>query len=342
MGKRQVEKQTIEDKVIEQIQKHNMLDENEKIVCAVSGGPDSMVMLDILYNLRKENSLGIKYEIVVAHVNHKIRKESDEELIYLKKYCEKRNIEFFFKEIEIEKYAKENKMGTEEAGRKVRYDFFYEVLSKTRSHKIAIAHNKNDKAETILLNVFRGTGVNGLKGIISKRNEIIRPILNVTREEVEKYAEEKELNPKIDETNSLDIYSRNKVRNKIIPYIKEEFNSNIIETLDRLSRIVEEQEEYINLEVESIYDNIVIKQEKNIKVVIDLKKFNACQKIIKSKLILHCIGLVKGNVMEIENVNIEDVIKMCEKNVGNKYLKPTNGIKIGVENKQIYFVKTLD
>ena len=116
---------------------------------------------------------------------------------------------------------------------------------KTNANKIAIAHNKNDKIETIIMNVIRGTGISGLKGIEAKRGKYIRPLIECERFEIENYCEQNKLNPRIDKTNFDNEYTRNKIRNVVIPYIKKEFNPNIIETIDRLSDVVNKEDLYI-------------------------------------------------------------------------------------------------
>ena len=248
-------------KVLETIQKYNLIKNRDKIVVAVSGGPDSICLIDILKKLQKEKcnltqSQNITFEIVVAHVNHKIREEANQDEQYVKKYCQKNGIEFFSKSIDVQKLAHTNKIGTEEAGRLVRYKFFNEILEKTKATKIAIAHNKNDKIETIFLHMLRGSGIDGLKGIEPKRDNIIRPLIECERAEIEKYCEENELYPRIDKTNFENIYNRNKIRNIVIPYIQKEFNPNIIKTIDRLSAIVVEEEEYLDKQTKKIYQEM--------------------------------------------------------------------------------------
>ena len=238
----------LEKKVFETIQKYNLIQRGDRIVVAVSGGPDSICLLDILNKIKNKNcQLNPEpMAIFVAHVNHMIRKEACEDEAFVRDYCEKNGIEFFSKSIDVEKFANNNKMGTEEAGRFVRYEFFDEVAKKVGANKIAIAHNKNDSAETIIMNILRGTGVSGLKGIEPiKNNKYIRPLINCKREEIENYCEKNSLNPRIDKTNFENVYTRNKVRNIVIPYIKKEFNSNIVETITRLSELVKEDDDFI-------------------------------------------------------------------------------------------------
>ena len=252
--------------------------------------------------------------------------------------CEKNGIEFFYKSIDVEKFANNNKMGTEEAGRFVRYEFFDEVAKKVGANKIAIAHNKNDSAETIIMNILRGTGVSGLKGIEPiKNNKYIRPLINCKREEIENYCEKNSLNPRIDKTNFENVYTRNKVRNIVIPYIKKEFNSNIVETITRLSELVKEDDDFIQNIVKEKYNDLCLGEEEK-EIILNLKKFNLEEKVIKSKILLYTITRLMGNTQGVYKIHIEDIIKLCENNVGNKFLTPNKNIKILVKNHKIYFI----
>ena len=159
----------MKQKILETIKKYELIQNGDKIVLAVSGGPDSICMLNILNEIKSENLLKFQFEIVVAHVNHMIRKEAKEDEEYVKQICRKIGVEFFSKSIDVENLANNNKIGTEEAGRIARYSYFDEIADKTNSNKIAIAHNKNDQAETIIMHILRGSGITGLKGIEIKR-----------------------------------------------------------------------------------------------------------------------------------------------------------------------------
>ena len=327
----------MKEKVLETIKKHSMIENGEKVVLAVSGGPDSICMLDILNDIKNDETIDINFEIVVAHVNHMIRKEAEEDEKYVKKYCEEKQIEFYSKSIDVQKMANNNKIGLEEAGRKARYDFFDEILEKTNAQKIAIAHNKNDKVETVLMHIIRGSGINGLKGIEPERGKYIRPIIECERNEIEEYCTQKNLQPRIDKTNFENIYTRNKIRNVIIPYIKEEFNPNIIETIDRLSKLVTEQESYIQKQVQQIYKEIAIEELNQQSIVLDLKQFNRQEKVIKSNLIIYIITRLFHTAKGIERIHIEDIITLCEKNIGNKFLMPNKNLKVFVKNGKIKF-----
>ena len=328
----------MKNKVLETIRKYKLIENNDKIVLGVSGGPDSIAMLNILNDIKNDENINPNFSIVVAHINHLIREEAKQDEEYVKRFCEERNIEFYSKSIDVQKIANTNKIGTEEAGRNVRYEFFDEVLIKTNSNKIAIAHNKNDKIETIIMHILRGSGINGLKGIEPKREKYIRPLIECERNQIEEYCQKENLNPRIDKTNFENIYTRNKIRNVVIPYIKKEFNENIINTMDRFSNLITEEDKYIENQVKDIFNDIKLEENEN-QVVLQLKLFNLQEKVIKSRLILYTITRIFGSTNGIEKIHIEDIIKLCNNNIGNKYLTPNKKIKVLVKNHKIYFSK---
>ncbi len=327
----------MKQKVIETIRKYNLIEDGDKIVLGVSGGPDSISMLNILKEIKDEQI--IKFEIYVAHINHMIREEAIDDEKYVENYCNKNNIKCHIKRIDVVKIANDKKIGTEEAGRKARYEFFEEILKRTNSNKIAIAHNINDKIETIIMHLLRGSGLSGLKGIEPIRdNKFIRPLIECERSEIEQYCEKYELNPRIDKTNFENEYTRNKIRNIVIPYIKQEFNPNIVQTLSRLSDVAIEEIKYISKQTQKIYQQILIEKEDR-QIILNLKKFNEQEKIIKSQLILLTTKQLMGSTQGIEKIHIEDIIKLCSNNVGNKYLTPNKNIKILIKDKKINFIK---
>ncbi len=325
----------LKEEVLKTIETYNLIEKNDKIVIGVSGGPDSICLLHVLYGLKEK--LGI--EIVVAHVNHMLRDVADLETEYVQNFCKKLGIECYVKKADILEISKTQKKGTEEVGRQVRYDFFDEVAKKTNSNKIATAHNSNDRAETVILNILRGSGLSGLKGIEPIRdNKYIRPLINTDRQDIENYCNDNKLEPKYDKTNNENIYTRNKVRNTVIPYIKKEFNPNIIKTINRLSSLATEENEYLQAITKQEFENLLIEKTENI--ILDLHKFNSLNLVIKRRLILYTINEVLHTTNGIEKVNIDDIIKLCKNNIGNKYLMPIKEIKVYVKKGKIYFIKT--
>lgn len=327
----------LEEKVFDTIKKFNMIAENDLIIVAVSGGPDSMALLNALLSLKEK----IKFNIVVAHVNHMIRAIADEETEYVKAFCDKYEIDCYIKKIDVIKKSELEKISTEEAGRNARYEFFDEVFKITNANKIAIAHNANDNAETVIMNIIRGTGVSGLKGIEPVRdNKYIRPLIEIQRSEIEEYCDEQNLNPKYDESNNENIYTRNKIRNLLIPYLKKEFNPSIIEAVNRLSDLASQENAYIEKTVNENFKKICESETDKI-IILNLKKFNELECFIKSKILLICVYKLFKTTKGVEKKHIEDVIKLCEKNIGNKYLTPNKNLKIAVNKGKIFISKEI-
>lgn len=228
----------LKEKVVKTIETYGLIENGDKIVVGVSGGPDSICLINLLLEIQKDSKIDLDFEIIVAHVNHMIREEAKEDEKFVEEYCRKQQIPFTSKKVDVLTIANQKKIGTEEAGRQARYLFFEEVMKQKKATKIATAHHKCDQAETVLMNLIRGTGLAGLKGIQAKRDNIfIKPLLNASKEEIRAYCEEKNLQPRYDKTNEENIYTRNKVRNILLPLLQEEFNPNIVDTLCRLSRI---------------------------------------------------------------------------------------------------------
>lgn len=328
----------MEEKILKTINKYNLIDKDDIVVVAVSGGPDSMALLNSLYNLREK--LKIK-KIVVAHVNHMLREEAEAETRYVKEFCDNKNIEIYLKYVNIKLISVNNKISEETAGREERYKFFEEVANNVNANKIAIAHNYNDNAETVLMHLIRGSGISGLCGIKPYREgKFIRPLIECERKEIEEYCNKNNLQPKYDKTNNDNTYTRNKIRNLLIPYIQKEFNPNIIESLNRMSKIILEEEEYMEEVVVKEYKTCLIDERVN-KIIINLKKFNELNYAIKSREILYIVKKLFGTSSSIEKIHIDDIIKLCTRNIGNKYLTPNKNIKIFIKSGEVSFEKVL-
>lgn len=334
-----------EEEILTTIKDNNLIQNGEKILLGVSGGPDSIAMLSALYEIQKEKI--IDFNIYVAHINHGIRENAKIDEEFVKEFCKKRDIECFVLKTNIKEIAKKNKKGIEETGREIRYKFFEEIRDKTSADKIAIAHNKKDNAETIIMNILRGTGISGLCGMELIQNNYIRPLLYETREKIEEYLKDKKIEPRIDETNFENEYTRNKIRNIVLPYIQKEFNPNFINALDRLSAIVKEENDYLEKITNQTYKDILVeenlKPEKDVykledlpTIILDLKKFCNLDKVIQKRIILYAINKLFGSTKGIEKIHIEDIIKLCNRKIGNKFLTPNKNTKIVIKNKKIY------
>ncbi len=231
------------DKVRATINKHGLINYGDSIICAVSGGADSVCLLHIMLTLRKEYNL----KIYIANVNHLIRgEESDSDSAFVKKIARAADVELFYREYDVVKIAKERKIGEEECGRELRYEFFSELSKRLGGAKIATAHNLNDNAETILFRLVRGSAAQGLGGILYKRDNIVRPLLDISRNEIEKYLRENSLTWCEDSTNTMPIYARNKIRIDVMPYLRE-ISSTADEKIVSAASLIAQDNEFVNL-----------------------------------------------------------------------------------------------
>lgn len=295
------------------ILKNKLISENDKIVVGLSGGPDSICLLSLLNGIKEDFNI----TIVAAHINHMFRgEEAEKDEEYAKGICENNNIPFYSTKVNVSQYGKERGLSSESAGREVRYKFFSEILQKNNMNKIATAHNANDQAETILMRIMRGTGLEGLCGIPVKRdNTYIRPILFMSREEVEEYCMEKDLNPRIDKTNLERIYNRNKVRLDILPYMKSNFNKDIVETINRMGSIVQDDNEFIEHESKKYYNIFCVKNKSEISIKPDAFKLHSA---IINRVIRKAVNEVSGNKYDLEYKHITDIIELQSSKTGKK------------------------
>lgn len=228
------------EKMLKTISQHNLISSGDRIVVGLSGGADSVALLTALLALRDAFNL----TLIACHINHKIRSGTAErDQRFVEDLCSTLGVECHVKEAQVEALAKEWGLSVEEAGRRVRYDFFHEIAGK--DGKIATAHHMNDNVETVLMRFMRGTGLHGLTGIPYRRDNIIRPLLDVSRDEIEKFLRENNISHITDESNFETIYTRNKIRLSLIPEIQREFNPNFLETLTNNIGVYREENDFI-------------------------------------------------------------------------------------------------
>lgn len=333
---------TLEDKVYNTIIDNNLIENNDKIVLGVSGGPDSMCMFNVLLSLKdvlkKEND--IVYDLIVAHINHGIRQESDGEALYVKEFCEKNNIKFYYLKTNIKELSKENKMSEEMCGRQVRYEFFDKILKKENATKIAVAHNADDNVETIILNLSRGTGIKGLTGISYKNLNIIRPILDIYKEEVLKYCSEKNLEPKIDKTNFEEIYLRNKIRLSVIPNLKQNLGENFCASVLKTREILTKEEEFLSDYTNKIINSAII-ENNNESITFNFSYIANEHEAICYRCIREIIKMCTGDLIQVSMIHISDIYKMLKQNIKSKTFIIGNKFSIKIINKNIAIINKL-
>ncbi|WFD10118.1 tRNA lysidine(34) synthetase TilS [Tepidibacter hydrothermalis] len=322
------------NKVRETIKKNNLVNGGDKIILGVSGGPDSICMLHILNYLKDEFNI----KIYAAHLNHKIRGiEAQKDAMYVAKICDIMRVPCFIRAIDVPAYCKEKGVSLEEGARTLRYNMFFEIKDKIGADKIAIAQNINDQAETVIMRMMRGTGLQGLKGIQYKREDgIIRPLLDVDRAYIEEYCEQNNLNPRIDQTNLEEIYTRNKIRLKLIPYMVENFNPNLKESIARMTNLLKDDSDFIMEQLNKSFDEICSKISDNT-ISIDIDQFTNTHKALKNRIIRKCINFVLGNIEGIEQKNIQDVNDLINSDKNNIRIDLPKGILVYKKNGKILF-----
>ena len=280
----------------------NLIDDNDTIIVGFSGGPDSVFLVEMLKQIKKEKNINI----VLVHINHMYRgKDADDDEEFSKNYAKENNFQFFSKKINLEELAKKTKKSFEETGREERYKFFDEVLNKVSANKIATAHNKDDQVETFLFRLIRGTSLDGLECIKEKKDNIIRPILNFYKKDIVKYLDENKIKYRTDKTNFENTYTRNSIRLDLIPFIETRYNPKF---KDKILNIIDE-----------IKNN-------NVENDIKLSEFVVNNEILISKIKEKSVFLQKKILTKYLNTNniyvnsrkLQQIISLIEKN-GTKF-----------------------
>ncbi|MBQ5696229.1 MAG: tRNA lysidine(34) synthetase TilS [Clostridium sp.] len=309
------------DKVINYIKENKIIQQDDRILVALSGGPDSVCLLHMLYRIKDKFNL----KLGAIHINHMLRgEEADKDENYIIDLCEQMGIKHYVKRINIEYIAKETNVSLETAGRNERYKAFEEIKIKDKYNKIAVAHNANDQAETILMRIMRGTGLEGLTGIKPQREGgIIRPILCLNRQEIEDYCEYNGLNPRIDASNYDRHYSRNRVRLDILPYMRDNFNKDIIDTLNRMTLLLQKDNEFIEEYSKKCYNMYCKKHNNKLEILKEL--FEKEMESIITRVVIIAFKEISKSYQNFEMKHIYEIVNLASRETGKK-INLTNNI----------------
>jgi tRNA(Ile)-lysidine synthase len=267
-------------KALKAINENSMIQKGDRVIVALSGGADSVSLFNVLLSLK--DKLG--FTVMATHINHNLRgNEAQRDEDFVKNLCKVNNVELFVKSVDVASLAQKEKISTELCGRNVRYDFFSQLHNKYNA-KIATAHTASDNAETVIFNLVRGAGLKGVSGIVPKRDYIIRPLIYLTREQIEQYCIENNLTYVTDSTNLTVDYTRNKIRHNIIPKLKE-LNPNLEEAFLRNSKIFTQLNGFVSEQTDIAVEKSKCKNGYNIDYLNkldDAVKTTALMKICKS------------------------------------------------------------
>ncbi|MGN0403338.1 MAG: tRNA lysidine(34) synthetase TilS [Acetatifactor sp.] len=297
------------EKVFSFIRQYEMIHPGDKVVLGVSGGADSVCLLFVLL----EYSRRVPLELAVVHINHGIRADAGADAAYVEGLCRSLGIPFFLVEKDVKALAAALKCSEEDAGRRLRYGAFREIAGQLGATKIAVAHNADDRAETMLLHLFRGSGLKGLRGIEPVRDDIIRPLLCLERKEIEEYLKDKGISWRTDSTNNTDAYARNRIRHHILPYAEEQISGKVVAHMCRTAELLSETEKYMSQQTEEARRQCV---EGN---CIDVAKFKALPGVLQKRLLLELLEELSPTGKDISAVHVEDVRGLFE-GTGNRQI----------------------
>ncbi len=322
------------EQVLEYVKQNKMLEMHDRVVVGVSGGADSVCLLLMLLELRKHYEL----ELFVVHINHGLRgEEAMRDENYVKALCETLGVSCHAILVDVEGYVKREKCSTEEAGRILRYECFEKEYNEKHCNKIAIAHNRNDVAETVLLNLTRGTGIKGLVGIQPVRGSLIRPLLCVTRDEIEEYLCNRGIEYCVDSTNLEDIYSRNKIRNKVLPELRT-INSQVSSHIARCASAIGEIEEYLQKQTKELYERIV--REQNGQYFVNVGELKNADLVLGKRVVRDVIYSCGKKKKDIEEKHILQVLQLQDKTVGKQVNLPYR--MVAVREYETIVIKCID
>ncbi|MCD5414799.1 MAG: tRNA lysidine(34) synthetase TilS [Clostridiales bacterium] len=324
------------EKVTDAIEEHNLLNKGDKVVVAVSGGPDSVCLLHLLCALKDRYEM----KLYVAHLNHNFRGiEAQKDAQYVANLCEELNVICFVKSVNVTSYAKQNHMSDEEAGRIKRYEFFNEVKEKVGANKIAVGHNLNDQAETLLMRLLRGAGLQGLSSIWHKRGDVIRPLLDVEREDIEEYCSVNNLTPRIDATNLKPVYHRNKIRLELMPYLKENYNPNLTESLARTAKIFKEDSDYLDLQANENFE-LISTIDNDDKVTIPIAFLDTLHGAMKTRVFRLAAERLVGRREVFTYMQIQNILALVDNNSTGKKLQLSMAITATISYDKLIFTTT--
>lgn len=284
-------------KVKKTIIKNNLVSEKDRVLIGLSGGADSVFLLYVLKTISEE----FGFEIGACHIEHGIRgSESVHDMEFSEKLCKDLGIPFYAKQFDVPAVSRDQKISVETAARNVRYSYFEEVSKKDGFNLIATAHHRDDKVETILMNIIRGCSLRGYAGIEYKNGSVIRPLLDISKSEILTFCKENNIEYCVDSTNEDTEYTRNRIRHILLPKLKET-NPSFEESLLRQSEIFTCEDEFLNIEADKfpVDDGI------------DLSKFSSLHKAIARRVIYKYIGNIKGSRNDISYTDIENALSIC-------------------------------
>lgn len=326
----------MKEQAIKTIEKYHMLQKGDAVIVGVSGGADSMALLYLLVSVQAKYNL----QIIAVHIHHGLRGEqADMDEALVKECCKTLNLPFIAKRLNIKEEAEKNGLGLEEMGRLFRYEIFSQIAGAYLNSKIAVAHHMNDQAETVLMHLCRGTGIQGLSGIPPVRGNIIRPLLFCSRHMIEQYCAENNIAFRTDNTNLLDVYTRNKVRLHLLPWLEEQLNEKAVQNIASAAEFLREDSVYLDKLANRAFQQAVYKK---VNQCIYLKKEVLLQldlPILK-RVLKKAILAIGETWKDFTQVHVEALIGLLTKQSGKAVYLP-GGCKAEIEYQCLKLFKNV-
>ncbi len=330
---------SLDERVLDFIQKHQLVSNGEKLLVAVSGGADSVCLLYVLA------SLPLKLKLHIAHLNHQLRgKDSDGDAEYVSELAHKLKIPATIEKRDVKAYQQEQRLSLEEAAREVRYRFLAKVARSIGAKRAAVGHTKDDHIETILMHLIRGSGTRGMRGLQPStlwqsgkdRLTIVRPLLEVSHQETEKYCRRHKITPRLDASNLSLSPLRNRVRQQLMPLL-ESYNPAVAEALLRTGRIADEDITFLDEQVARLWDKVIRQEAKTI--IIDKADFDTLPSALKRYLLRAAVERLLGSAKDVEMRHIEEMMSLAAKTAGKRLNLP-GGLTFAAEYER--YLLTLD
>jgi tRNA(Ile)-lysidine synthase len=323
----------IEDKIYDFILKHKLLSPGDSVLIGVSGGMDSMSLLHILYRL--QHRLGI--QLIVGHVNHNLHKKALSHQRFVEIECSRLNIKFFAKNVHIE--VSPQKSSLEDLARDKRFEALFGISKKNHIHKIVLAHHQDDLAETLMMRILRGTGLQGLRGILPckefKEGMLIRPLLEITRQEIEQYVKEHNIPYRQDPTNKQTKFLRNQIRLQLIPYLKHEYNPNITQILAQLAQRSGKDYDFLYKCAEEKF-NTISQVNKNGGVRLRQTGYHKLHPALRAMIIRLSIKQLRGQTKQFSSVHIDIIDRAIMIKSRGQLTQLPQKISLRIKNGFIY------
>ena len=312
-----------EEKVFSYMEENSMAAPGHRIVAGVSGGADSVCLLFVL----REYAGRIPLELAVVHVDHSLREDAGEDAEFVRGLCRQLGVPFYLRKVDVKAFADREKRSLEEAARILRYRIFQEVAKEFGADRIAVAHSANDRAETMLFHLFRGSGIKGLCAIPPRREQIIRPLLCLERNEIECYLAERGISYRTDSTNNEDSYTRNRIRHHILPVAEQEVSARAVAHMCRTADTLSELEEYLEQQTDMAKKNCVeLLAVNSSQFTVNVERFGQLHIALRKRLLLALLKELVPGGKDISAVHVEDVLALFEKE-GNHRIDLPFGIK---------------